>query len=96
MIFELLIIIMIIFYSRADQIVSVNGNSLLDISVDEAMFLISPNELIDLTVTIQVIRPKKVDALNQLLSYNTNDQYNSNWLVINNNNHNYYYYYYYY
>ena len=94
MIFELLIIIMIIFYSRADQIVSVNGNSLLDISVDEAMFLISPNELIDLTVTIQVIRPKKVDALNQLLSYNTNDQYNSNWLVINNNNHYYYYYYY--
>ena len=73
-------ILLLLYSSRADQIVSVNGKSLLHASVDEAMLLLSPKELLN-NNTLQVIRPKKVDALIKLLAddQDTDGPYASNW-----------------
>ena len=71
-------------HSRADQLVSVNGNSLLDMSVDDALLLLSPSELSVEEIKLKVVRPKRVDALMTLLSDDTHDSgsaYGMNRLV---------------
>ena len=55
------------FVSRpSDQLVSVNGQSLLDMSVEEAEVILSTLPAGE--VKLQVIRPRAVDALDRLLA----------------------------
>ena len=50
----------------SDQLVSVNGQSLLDMSVEEAEVILSTLPAGE--VKLQVIRPRTVDALDRLLA----------------------------
>lgn len=51
--------------SRADQLISLNDTSLLDVTVTHARRLL--DRLSGGKVTLQVVRPKKVEALVKLL-----------------------------